>query len=188
MATLLFGSSDVRRAALQHFFARPGVEDHVRAVARAIERDPTAVARELDRLQQAGILASSRRGRLRIYRLATSALVEELRPLVQKTVGVEARLADALRGVPGIRQALIFGSYARGTERATSDVDLRVIGEPDPEQLWQGVLAAERDLGRDVNVTEYTGREFEKLRRKRGSFVASVLEGPVIQLLGKPHS
>lgn len=187
MATLLFGSSEVRRAALRHFFARSGVEDHVRAVARAIGRDPTAVARELDRLEQAGILVSARRGRLRIYRLAASALVEELRPLVQKTVGVEARLAKALEGVRGIRRALIFGSYARGTERATSDVDLLVVGEPDAEQLWQRVLAAERDLGRDVNVTQYTSAEFEKLRRKRESFVTSVLEGPLIDLVGKPH-
>lgn len=185
--SLLAGASEIRAGILRHFFARAGVEDHVRAVARALDRDPTAVARDLDRLERAGVLTSTRRGRLRIYRLAPSSLVDELRPLVQRTVGVEARLADALREVAGIRQAFLYGSYASGTERAASDLDLMVVGEPDPEQLWDRLLAAERDLRRDVNVTEYTPREFDALRRKRDSFLISVLSGRVVPLIGRVH-
>jgi len=186
MATFLFGASAVRREILRYFFARPSVEDHVRAVARVLERDPAAVGRELDRLERTGILTSIRRGRSRRYRLSTgSRVVEELRPLVQRTVGVEGRLTEALAGLPGLRDAFIFGSYARGTESAQSDIDLMIVGDPDGERLWGRLIAAERDLGRRLNVTEYTAREFDRLRRQADPFLRSVIESPTVHLAGR---
>jgi len=181
---VLFGESKVRRDLLVRFFARPGLERHVRELARETGWSPTIIGRELNSLERAGILRSERLGNLRRYSVDTdSPVATEIRSLVQKTIGVEGRLRLALRGVPGIEEAFVYGSYARGDERATSDLDLMLVGSVDQELLSERITDAEGDLGRDVNPSTYDREEFERLRREGDMFVDSVLRGPRIQLL-----
>ncbi len=185
--TALFGGSEVRRQILRTFFARPGVVHHVRELAREIRRSPTIVSEELDRLERTGILTSNRIGRARRYRVdEDSPIASEIRSLVQKTIGIEARVREAIADLPGIEEAFLYGSYARGEERATSDIDLFVIGSVDQEQLSERLTDVERDLGRDVNVVTYEHRELERLMNDGNLFAAGVLEGSRIPLIGAP--
>jgi predicted nucleotidyltransferase len=181
---VLFGESKVRRDLLVRFFARPGLERHVRELARETGWSPTIIGRELNALEGAGILRSERVGNLRRYSVdANSPVAREIRSLVQKTIGAEARVRAALVGLPGIEEAFLYGSYARGDERATSDLDLMIVGSVDQEALSEQITNAERDLGRDVNPTTYDRDELERLRREGDLFVESVWRGPRIQLL-----
>lgn len=180
----LFGGSDVRRQILRTFFARPDVVRHVRELARELGRSPTIVGEELDRLERTGILTSERIGRARRYRIDDdSPIAPEIRALVQKTIGIEAQVREALVDVPGIEEAFLYGSYARGEDRATSDLDLFVIGSVDQELLSERLTDVERNLGRDVNVVAYERRELARLRRDGDLFVASVLEGPRVPVV-----
>lgn len=182
--TSLFGRSEVRRAILRLFFARPGVEQHVRDVARSLGRSAPAVSRELRRLEDEGILRSRTIGPIRLYRVnAESPIAEEVRRLVQRTIGVEAVLRDALGAVPGLEEALLFGSYAKRTERATSDLDVLVIGDVDRERLSERLVDAEQLLKRDINVIAYGRKHLERLRRARDPFVLEVLSGPRVPLV-----
>lgn len=185
----LFGESEVRRQILQRFFARPGVVRHVRELARELNRSATIVGQELDRLEQTGILTSERIGRARRYRVDDrSPIAAEIRALVQKTIGIEGLLRDALSGVPGIEEAFLYGSYVRGDERATSDLDLFVVGSVDQELLTERLADVERDLGRDVNVTTYERAELERLREAHDLFIETVLEGPRVPLTLRPEA
>jgi predicted nucleotidyltransferase len=182
----LFGGSVVRRQILRTFFARPEVVRHVRELAREIGRSPTVVGEELDRLERTGILTSERIGRARRYRVdERSPIATEIRSLVQKTIGIEARVREAIGDVPGIEEAFLYGSYARGDERATSDLDLFVVGSVDQEALTERLADVERDLGRDVNIATYDREELERLRQDGDLFVAGVLEGPRVPLIGQ---
>ena len=181
---VLFGESKVRRDLLVRFFARPGLERHVRELARETGWSATIVGRELDNLERAGILRSERIGNLRRYSVdSNSPVASEIRSLVQKTIGIEAHLRGALRGLPGVEEAFLYGSYARGDDRATSDLDLMVVGSVNQELLSERLTDVERDLGRDLNPTTYDREEFERLQRDGDLFVESVLRGPRIQLL-----
>lgn len=132
-ATLsVFGASAVPRAILAAFFARPGVVAHPRELARQLHRPPQVVGRKLRRLEVVGILASETVGRTRCYRVNnTSPIAAEIRSLVAKE--------DRYRGLPvaGASQRAgrggsgPYGSYARGTERPTSDLDVLVAGSVD---------------------------------------------------------
>jgi predicted nucleotidyltransferase len=73
---------------------------------------------------------------------------------------------------------------ARGSDRPTSDVDVMIIGAPDRRALSERVVGLEQDLGRDVNVTTYAHDEFEALRARGDTFIADVLAGPRIALVG----
>ena len=154
-----------------------------RELARELQRSPTIVARELDRLERAGILASERIGRARRYRVDdASPIAAEVRSLVQKTIGIEARLQYALSGLAGVRQAFVYGSYARGDDRPASDVDLFVVGEVDLEDLTERLTRAEGDLARDINVVSYAPDELDRIRAQ-DSFVQAVLDGPKVWLV-----
>jgi predicted nucleotidyltransferase len=181
----LFGESAVRREILRTFFARPGIVRHVRELARELGRSATIVGQELDRLERTGILKSERIGRARRYRVDDqSPIASEIRSLVQKTIGVEARIRDAIADLPGIEEAFLYGSYARGDERATSDLDLFVIGLVDQERLSERLAEVERDLGRDVNVASYVRGELERLRKEGDLFTEQVFEGARVSLIG----
>lgn len=180
----LFGSSGVRREILAAFFARPGVVVHPRELARHLGRSPQVVGRELRRLEAAGILASETIGRSRRYRVdEASPIAAEVRSLVAKTIGIEARLQAALAAVPGVEEAYLYGSYARGTERSTSDLDVLVVGSVDRARLSERLVELEQDLGRDINVTAYEATELDALRQAGDPFLADVFANPRIRLV-----
>ena len=183
--SILFGRSLVRRELLIEFFVRARTDGHVREVARSIGRAPAAVGRELERLQQAGILRSFVRGRNRTYAVdAESPVAGEIRLLIQRTVGIEATLRKALEGLSGIEEASIFGSYASGKLRRSSDIDLLIVGSPPSNSLRKKLRDAERVLRRDVNVVELTADEVRSRRRKRDPLIGDILRGPRIVLVG----
>ncbi len=183
---LIFGASLLRREILGALFARRGVEVHPRELARQLGRSPQPVGRELDRLEAAGILVSGRIGRARRYRVdVASPIASEVRALVVKTIGVEAQLRSALADLPGVEEAFIYGSYARGSDRPTSDVDVMIVGRPDRRALSERLVGLEQELGRDISLTTYAHDEFEALRAGGDTFLADVLAGPRIALVGQ---
>lgn len=180
----LFGSSAVRREILSAFFARPGVVAHPRELARQLRRPPQVVGRELRRLEAAGILTSETIGRSRRYRIdEASPIAAEVRSLVAKTIGIEARLRAALATVPGVEEAYLYGSYARATERPTSDLDVLVIGSVDRATLSERLVELEQELGREINVTAYERAELDALRQASDPFLADVFASPRIRLV-----
>src|SRR5437660_7445589 len=113
--TRIFGRSELRRALLVLLFSDPSSEIHPSQAARELGYTPQAVARELHRLESSGIATSVRIGRARLYRAdRDSPFFAEVSGLVNKTIGIEALLRDALDGLDGIEEAALFGSYARG--------------------------------------------------------------------------
>jgi predicted nucleotidyltransferase len=85
-----------------------------------------------------------------------------------------------------IKLALVYGSTAKRTDTALSDIDLLVVSdELSLQQVYVPVAAAERDLARRVSPTLYTTEEFRRRRNNDDSFVSRVLSGEHIVLAGK---
>ena len=186
---LVFGTSEVRRQILAAFYAGPGLVTHPRELARRLGHPSQVVGRELQRLEDAGILASETIGRARRYRVnAASPIAADVRGLVLRTIGAEALIRAALGGIAGIEEAWIFSSHARGTERPSSDIDLLVIGPVDRAALSERLVEAEQELGRDVNMVAYTRAELADLESAGDPFVVDVLASPRTRLdvIGTP--
>lgn len=119
----------------------------------------------------------------------TSPVFEELKSLIIKTVG----LADPIRQVLAplaqtIELALLYGSVPKGTDTASSDIDLLVVSdELALEDLYAALTPAEASLDRKISPTLYTSREFKKRRNARNPFLTRVLEGEHMVLLGDEH-
>jgi predicted nucleotidyltransferase len=182
----IFGRSRIRDRILLEFFAKPGTTAHVREMARRVKASPPTVGVELAGLARLGILQTHAVGRSLVYSVNDrSPLVGEIRGLVQKTIGVEALIRNALEGLPSVDAAFIFGSHAAGTDKPQSDVDLLVIGQPDRVALSERLAPVERALGRDVNVVTKSEDQVRDRRKRDDPFWRQVLGAPMIHVIGR---
>lgn len=92
-------------------------------------------------------------------------------------------VARVLRVFPATRSVVLFGSHARGTERADSDIDLLVVVPTELRPAERGARIGEAlwDLGVATDIVVVTPEELERLREWRSSVVAhAIREGRVL--------
>src|SRR5438874_2797781 len=145
-----------------------------------------AVHRELAALESAGLVSATRVGNQKHYRAnRASPIFEELRGIVLKTFGVAGVLREALAAsAPKIKAAFVYGSLAKGTDTAASDIDLMVISERSYSHVLEAVAQAEQRLGRKVNPTVYSLADVRRRLAGGNSFATRVLAGPKIFVIG----
>jgi predicted nucleotidyltransferase len=85
----------------------------------------------------------------------------------------------------GITLALIYGSVAKGTDTAASDIDLLVVADDlTLEALYSALAPVEASLDRKISPTLYTTAEFDSRRAAGNPFLTRVLEGEHLVLIG----
>ncbi len=145
-----------------------------------------AVQRELVKLVEAGLVQIESDGGLKRYHINRQAPVfEELKSIFEKTVGLAMPLGIALKPIQKkIAIAFVYGSVAKGADKAASDIDLLVVSdELSIGEVYERLMSVEKPLGRTINLTLYTKAEYEK--EKQLSFLRSVLAGKRIMLIGE---
>ncbi|MBF0216132.1 MAG: nucleotidyltransferase domain-containing protein [Candidatus Omnitrophica bacterium] len=99
-------------------------------------------------------------------------------------MGVEGLLREALSHVKKIQIAFIYGSFAGGKEKSSSDIDLMVIGDPDSPGLHSEISVLERKLKREINISTYTTEEYKEKKKEKSGFILDLLRNPKIMLIG----
>ena len=170
---LLFGQADRRFQSAE--------------LIRMVEGGTGAVHRQLSRLVDAGLVTVTPVGNQKHYQAnAESPVFHELQGLVVKSVGLvdPLRLALATRA-NRIRAAFVYGSVAKGTDRAGSDIDLLIVSDSlRHDEVFDALGAVEATLGRPVNPTLMTVKDWHAKRGKEGSFASRVAEGPRVFVIG----
>lgn len=181
----LFTSTQQRVLAL--LFLTPDRSFYAKEIIRHVGGGTGAVQRELGSLADSGLVTVRRQGNQKHYQANPDApIFAELRGIVLKTFG----LAEALRAalVPfgsSILAAFVFGSVAKRSDTAASDVDLLVVSDSlTYADLFHALEAVSGALGRTVNPTIYTSAALAERATQRNAFVSSVLAGPKIWLMG----
>jgi predicted nucleotidyltransferase len=176
----------IRGAILALLYSSPDGPLHVRRIARLTGLGLGPTQRELQVLARVGVIKRQEVGQHVFYSPDPACPVhEELRALVQKTVGIEGVLRRALRPLAGeIRIALLFGSFARGQQRAASDIDVLVIGDASFRAVAGALLEPQRQLKREINPMVYRPAEFAAKWRAGHPFVNAVMAGPKAFLVG----
>ena len=188
LADALFGQ--VRQRVLGLLFGHPERSFYTNEIIGWVDAGSGAVQRELARLEAAGLVTTSRVGRQKHYQANEGApIFSELRGIVLKTSGLGDVLRDALSPFHGdIRAAFVFGSIAKGSDGARSDVDLMVIGDRlTYAELFSALETASSRLARSVSPTIYTSAELARRVGERNPFLMKVLEQPKIWLIGEDH-
>jgi len=180
----IFGSR-IRAKILGWLFTHPGESFFVRQMALLLEEDPTNLSREMARLEDLGILKSNRIGNLKHFQTNPECpFFVEMKGLVLKTAGVAGRIRAGLDKIGGIEAAFIYGSYAKGEEKADSDVDLLMVGDVDLDRLDASLGKLEKNLGREINYVLYSKEEFKSKRKAKDGFLKDVLDGRKIMVIG----
>ncbi len=177
--------SKTRQRLLAYYFTNPGARLHLRDLAKQIGVDPSNLSKELTRLEREGLFRSEVNGRQKYFLLNRQyPLFNEVRSIVAKTVGAVPLLAQSFNKVEGIHEAYLYGSFARDQQVASSDIDVLVIGKPDSDALEQIVRKLERQLGREINYTVSTPKEFQLRRSRKDTFLENVWHNKRVSLLG----
>lgn len=147
---------------------------------------PSSLQRELGSLVRAGLLLRRRDGRRTYFKAnSDSPIFPELRGMLDKTTGIVPALRDALKKFDNrIELTMLYGSVARGSEHAESDVDLMVVGTLGQMDLLPTLRKLENRFRREVNVTLFSPEEFRSKRATNDHFLSAVLKGKTVLLKG----
>lgn len=178
-------TSKARRTLLTLFLTHPGERFYQSQLIRELGLSSSMVQLELGKLESIGFVTSTREANARYFQVNTAfPLYAELKSIIFKTVGLADFLREALGGIGEIEIALIYGSVAKNTEDMRSDVDLLVIGDVEMDALHEAVATAETSIGREINPTVYTRREWDDRVKVEQALAVDILSGPKIFLIG----
>ncbi|RUO40624.1 transcriptional regulator [Aliidiomarina taiwanensis] len=167
-------------------FGQPDKSFYLNEIVRYADMGRGAISRELNKLTDAGLLIMQKQGNQNHYQAnKASPIASELIAIVKKTFGVVAIMQNALTPILGqLEQAFIYGSIAKGTEHADSDVDVMLVGENlSYSDILQLLEPAEEQLQRTINPTIYTAKEFAARIAEGQNFLTKVLAQARLDLL-----
>ena len=178
--------SEARRRLLAYYFTNPTARVHLRDLAEKLEIDPSNLSKELRRLEREGLFRSQVSGRQKYFQLNRDyPLFAEVRQIVGKTIGAAALIRESLKKIDAIQEAYLYGSFAKNQQDANSDIDVLVIGAPREEALLQAMQKLERQLGREINYTVLTRKEFASRRARKDVFLESVWHNKRVPLIAR---
>jgi predicted nucleotidyltransferase len=176
-----------RQGVLAATLLQSGKSWYLSELAEHIGTRVSSLQREIEALVHAGILERHVDGR-RTYVKAdeNSPIFPELRRLMEKTSGVIPLLIEeAARFKKNkIKWAFVYGSVARGEENAASDVDVMLIGEVTTMEIVPVFRRVEKVVGRPINETVFSERDFINSLKKKSHFLRTVMRGDKIMLKG----
>lgn len=176
----------VRQEVLAAILLAPSKWWYLSDLAKHIGRQPSSLQRELDSLVKAGILRHKKEGGRAYFQAEQSCpLFPELRAILLKTIGLVDVLREELSSLSSrIECAFVYGSIAQSKEVSQSDVDLMLIGKLKLADAVQHLRDAETRLGRQVNASVYSPREFSEQLKAKNHFILSVFEGEKLFVIG----
>lgn len=188
LADALFTQTQQRVLGL--LFGQPQRSFTVSDVIAAASTGSGAAQRELVKLAASGLITVQPVGNQKRYQASPdSPVYEELAGIIQKTVGLAEPLRVALAPLASdIVAAFVYGSVAKRTDTACSDIDLMIISDTlGFADVVMAVQPAQQKLGREINPTLYTREELRKRMQDRNGFLIRVLAQPKIWLIGSEH-
>jgi len=179
--------SQVQLRVLRLFFGQPDKTYQISDVIRLAQSGRGAVQRELEKLTAAGILSVSIAGTRKSYRAnRQSPIFNELYRVIMKTVGMVEPIRNALEPFrKDIDLAFVYGSVAKGTDTAKSDIDLMVFAHATGySEIYGALQKAEKILMRPINPTVTTIQEWQHKFSGKNSFVRKVAQQPKLFIFG----
>jgi predicted nucleotidyltransferase len=178
-------SSQVRAEIFRLLFSGDKISIHLRDLQRQSGLSIGTIQKEIAHLKELDLVTSERDGN-RLYYTANAdhPLYKEICGLVEKTSGIAERLKEALSSIKGVEFAFIFGSYAKGEEKAHSDIDLIIIGNIGLRTLSSVFKNLTEQTQREINPHIYSMKSWKEKLKKKDHFIKSVLNEKKVFLIG----
>ena len=182
-------SSKIRIKLLDIFLSHPDARFYIRELERKIDEEAKNISRELQNLENLGLLISEKKGNQKYYSVKEDFfLYPELKRIIFKTTGVLGLLKEAVARLKGIEAAFMYGSYATGKETESSDIDLIIIGKPDLTELNEMISRLEDKLNREINYMCFDREEYEERKKTKDAFISGVLSDEIMMIKGSENA
>ncbi len=107
---------------------------HLRGLAKELKTNQMTISRKIKKLEEENILDYRKEGKNNVYFIKKSLEAEEYKKVIEHTKLIKLisekprtrKIVFLIKEHKKIKLAIIFGSYARGTETEESDIDLYV--------------------------------------------------------------
>lgn len=187
LAETLF--SDYRRRVLALLLLRPEEHVHVREISRLTGVPVGSLHRELRLLADAGLLSRHAAGnQVRYQANRDCPIFNELAGIFRKTSGLADIIRMALLPLADrVTAAFVFGSVAKGEERAVSDIDVCVVGTVSFTDVVVALADMHGKLGREINPVVMPHGQFIAKLDSGDQFVTRIMGEPKLFLIGSEH-
>ena len=140
-------------------------EYYVREVGVLLKIGPQTAQLNLEALEKLGILESATKGKIKNYKLRSNSIVKEYIKFteifknirfLEKDDRIKEIIFKISPNIEGI--GLVFGSYAKGTQKEDSDLDVFVIGPYNQKEIEK--ISELYNI--KISVKNYTNALFRK--------------------------
>jgi len=184
-----FTKSKTRKAILELYFNNPEKKYYLRQLERITGFPVSNIRREMLKLEKTGLFKKEKQGNQVYYFLNTnSPIFNDVKNILDKTIGVEHQLKESLNDLKGLTKAFIYGSFADKTYDTLSDIDIVVSGEIKEDELIEKIAALEKKLGREINYLIYSDEELSRAKLEKDSFISRILLKPTLKIIDKNES
>jgi predicted nucleotidyltransferase len=166
---------------LNYFFLNHNGKVYINELAKLLNLDPKNTDRKLKELEKEGLLSSDFEGKQRYFTLNKSyPLLKEYKEIILKTLGIEKRLKDLFIDDDKLKEAYIFGSYAKGKMDANSDIDVLLIGDHSSIEMGRKIMEIQKETSREINTINLSLEEFH--RKQKEPFLKNIFKEKHIKL------
>ncbi|MDR2623326.1 MAG: nucleotidyltransferase domain-containing protein [Methanobrevibacter sp.] len=169
---------------MSYFSLNPEKRVYIREFSRIINENINSVRRELINLENIGLLIVEEESNLKYYKMNNhSPIYEEITKIFLKTKGLLSVIKNNLKKYENIDTAFIYGSYASGSQKFDSDLDLFIVGEINEDFLVEEFYELEKEYSKEINYVLFTRKEIKEGLKDKNSFILEVVENPKIFLI-----
>lgn len=174
-------TSGIRADIMSLLFNNPEEKFYVREIARLVNKNPSGVKRELDKLENMELVLSEKEGNLKYFTVnKNSPLFPELKGLIAKSLGVPGALKSVLNASDA-KTAFIYGPYVDNTNLPS--LDLFVVSDSD--HIRKTFDDIEKRFGRGINLTLMSLSDYKSKKKSGERNLKKLLNAKKILLMGR---
>lgn len=171
--------SNCRKKLLEKFFLEhtfnPKKDFFIRELCRDIDEQINSVRRELENLENLGILKSRKEDNTKHYSLNLQcAILPDLQMIFGKTFDAIGKLNDFFKGKHNLSLLIVGWGIEDMTRESTNNlIDILIIGEVDKENF--GLFLSKHFFGRKIKYAVITEKEFKERMKYGDKLISRIL-------------
>lgn len=177
--------SKTRRKILELFFRHPTEQYHLRRIARELDEQINAVAREVEILEKAKVIHKEKKLNKTLFTIREDCpIYEELLRLILKDEDLAEELRFQLPKLGKISYIVFSRALAKRQPIKEQEVYIMIIGKVVVPEV-DGIISANRNkFPFELNYTVMTEEEFAFRKKNNDPFIWTFLRAPKIVIVG----
>jgi predicted transcriptional regulator with HTH domain len=174
-------TSGIRADIMSLLFNNPEEKFYVREIARLVNKNPSGVKRELDKLLKMDLVLTEKEGNLKYFKVnRNSPLFPELKGLIAKSLGLPGALKSVLKASEA-KSAFIHGPFVKNPNLPS--LDLFVVS--DSNHIRKTLDDIEKRFGREINLTLMSLLDYRTKKKCGDRSLKKLLNAKKILLMGR---